>query len=72
MPTNNYFYCDKEPFFFDDKSEQSTSSAFEQAMAKQSGKITVYAKPRFRGAWDDLTMVVGDLNIRLVSGRAAS
>lgn len=75
MATNNYFYCAKVPFFFDDKSELSTSSAFSQALAwqddqqpglKSTRRITVYVRPKHRGAWDDLAKVVGESNLQLV------
>lgn len=77
MATNNYFYCGKEPFFFDDKSESSTSTAFTQALAwqqdlqpglKSARKMTVYCKPKHRGAWDDLAKVVGESILKLADG----
>lgn len=74
MATNNYFYCNKEPFFFDDRSESSTSMAFTQALAwqadmqpglKSARRVTVYTRPKHRGAWDDLAKVVGESNLKL-------
>ena len=72
MSTNNYFYCGKEAFFFNDRDMRSTSYAFRLALDmqievggnnKKHVKITVYRRPEVRGAWDDLSRVVGEPSI---------
>lgn len=57
--TNNYFTCGREPFFFNDRSAESTQEAFSATMEFRAvlgsrAKITVYRRTNHRGPWDGI------------------
>jgi hypothetical protein len=63
MTNNNYFTCGREAFFFDDRSIESTQTAFEAAIEYQKANekyraLRVYRSPVCRGDWDQQASVV--------------